>query len=144
MSGLKSATIGIAVTLGLGVVLAVASSIDYETGATEGVLEYVYVEQVVGHEAKYSAREFQVHGNVVHGTLAMSADGEHYAFEIEHGGARMKVRYFDHLPDTFAEGGEVVMTGRFAADGTFDSKTMSAKCPSKYEEKDAGPLLRKT
>ncbi len=130
-----------AIQIGLGVVLvgAVATFIFWPASgqdAAEGVLEYAYVEEVVEKPELYADREFKVHGVVVPGTVRQkkNASGD-YRFEIEHGGERLKVHYTDMVPDTFAEGGEVVLTGRLNAAGdTVESSEMSAKCPSKYED----------
>ena len=105
-------------------------------GAQEGVLEYVYVDKVVEDPTSFQGRTFKVHGIVVEGTVRQkkNTSGD-YTFEIEHEGERLKVHYTDMVPDTFAEGGEVVLTGRLSQDGeTVESSEMSAKCPSKYEE----------
>lgn len=131
-----------AIQIGLGVVLvgAVATFILWpgsgEDGQAEGVLEYAYVEEVVANPEVYADREFKVHGVVVPGTVRQKKnDSGDYRFEIEHEGKRLKVHYTDMVPDTFAEGGEVVLTGRLNDAGdTVESAEMSAKCPSKYEE----------
>lgn len=106
------------------------------SGETEGVLEYVYVDEVVDRTGEFVAREFKVHGVVVEGSVRQKKnESGDYRFEIEHEGKRLKVHYTDMVPDTFAEGGEVVLTGRLNAAGdTVESSEMSAKCPSKYEE----------
>ena len=44
--------------------------------------------------------------------------------------------------DTFAEGGEVVLTGTLQ-DGRFESDEMAAKCPSKYEEQASADPTKK-
>ncbi|MCA9683847.1 MAG: cytochrome c maturation protein CcmE [Myxococcales bacterium] len=104
----------------------------------EGVLEYVYADKVVDTPSDYQGREFKVHGNVVEGTLRQAKGGD-YHFVIESKGKRLKVVYDDHLPDTFAEGGEVVMTGHLDEEGVLRSSEMTAKCPSKYEEEPGAP-----
>ncbi len=104
--------------------------------AGEGVLEYVYADEVVEAPERFTAREFQVHGLVVEGTVRQKKGGAgDYTFEIEYEGQRLPVHYADMVPDTFAEGGEVVLTGRLI-DGRIEATEMSAKCPSKYEEQD--------
>lgn len=130
-----------AIQIGLGVVLAgaVVTFIFWPAAgenAAEGVLEYAYVEEVVENPALYADREFKVHGVVVPGTVRQKKnDSGDYRFEIEHEGKRLKVHYTDMVPDTFAEGGEVVLTGRLNDEGdTVESSEMSAKCPSKYDE----------
>lgn len=79
---------------------------------------------------------FKVHGIVVEGSIQQKkgTTGD-YRFVIEHGGQRLSVHFTNIPPDTFQEGGEVVLTGRLDAAGeVFESEEMSAKCPSKYEE----------
>lgn len=105
----------------------------------EGVLEYVYVDAVVAEPDKFEDRQIKVHGNVVEDTLRQADNGD-YHFVIEYKGKRLKVVYDDLLPDTFMEGGEVVLTGSLSGDGsTLRSSEMTAKCPSKYEEEPGAP-----
>ena len=118
--------------------LAVAGAVSYLVLADDGdgVLEYVYAEKVVASPAEYSGRTIKVHGTVVPGTIRqkIGSSGD-YTFEIESEGQRLAVHFTNMVPDTFAEGGEVVLTGRLTEDGSrFDSDEMAAKCPSKYEE----------
>jgi len=106
----------------------------------EGVLEYVYVDKVVEAPADFVGRDIKVHGIVVEGTLHQDTDDGEYHFVIEFKGKRLEVTYDDLLPDTFAEGGEVVLTGRLNDTGSLlRSSEMTAKCPSKYEEEPGAP-----
>ena len=126
----------LATKLVIGLVVAGAVSYLVLADEGEGVLEYVYVEKVVEAPAKYAGRTIKVHGTVVPGTVRqkVGASGD-YTFEIEREGRRLAVHYTNMVPDTFAEGGEVVLTGRLSDGGDrFDSDEMAAKCPSKYEE----------
>jgi len=105
----------------------------------EGVLEYVYADKVVTQPQAFAGRLIKVHGTVVEGSVKqkVGSTGD-YRFVIESAGKRLAVHYTNLVPDTFAEGGEVVLTGRLDATGAlFTSDEMSAKCPSKYEEQDA-------
>lgn len=100
----------------------------------EGVLDYVYVDKVVDNVDKYTGRQIKVHGVVVAGTVRQKVgDAGDYTFEIEREGRRLPVHYTNMVPDTFQEGGEVVLTGELVG-GRFESEEMAAKCPSKYEE----------
>ncbi|MCB9568098.1 MAG: cytochrome c maturation protein CcmE [Myxococcales bacterium] len=120
--------------LGLALAGAVAYLVMADEG--EGVLEYVYVDKVMAAPADYVGRTIKVHGTVVPGTIRqkVGSSGD-YTFEIEREGKRLAVHYTNMVPDTFAEGGEVVLTGQLpSADGVFTSDEMAAKCPSKYEE----------
>lgn len=116
--------------------LAIAGSAVYmvSAGDTEGVLEYIYVDKFVDAMPAYAGRTVKVHGTVVPGTVRqkVGAAGD-YTFEVERDGRRLPVHFTNMVPDTFAEGGEVVLTGELL-DGRFESEEMAAKCPSKYEE----------
>ncbi len=112
----------------------------------EGVLEYVYVDQVMAQPERYAGRTIKVHGIVVPGSIQQrkGSTGD-YRFVIERAGQRLAVHYTNLVPDTFQEGGEVVLTGQLRDGGTlFESDEMSAKCPSKYEEEQhvSSPLAK--
>ena len=116
------------------VAAAVAGLIYFDSG--EGVLEYVYANEVVAAPDRFVDREFRVHGLVVEGSVRQKKGGAgDYTFDITYEGEQLAVHYADMVPDTFAEGGEVVLTGTLD-NGRFEATEMSAKCPSKYEETD--------
>jgi len=126
--------------IGIGGSLLAAVAVLILTRPAEGVLEYVYVDKVVDAPDRFAGRNIKVHGNVVVGTLHQDPDDGEYHFVIEFRGKRLEVVYDDLLPDTFAEGGEVVLTGKLDDNGgTLRSSEMSAKCPSKYEEEPGLP-----
>lgn len=105
------------------------------TSSGEGVLDYIFVDKVVDNPAMYSGRMIKVHGTVVPGTVKQKkGEAGDYTFDIEREGRRLAVHYTSMVPDTFAEGGEVILTGELQ-DGRFESEEMAAKCPSKYEER---------
>lgn len=113
---------------------AAALTMFLDTG--EGVLEYVYVEKIFEDPEHFQGRTFKVHGTVVEGSIKQKkgTTGD-YRFVIQHEGKRLAVHFTNIPPDTFQEGGEVILTGRLNGAGdTFESEEMSAKCPSKYEE----------
>lgn len=131
--------------IGLAVVVAGAIAVMVALDPGEGVLEYLYVDQVVakleqdpGH---FAGRTIKVHGTVVEGTVKQKkgTTGD-YRFTVEHGGQRIDVHFTNIPPDTFQEGGEVVLVGSFDGTGkVFESEDMSAKCPSKYENEVKAP-----
>ncbi|MEM6289644.1 MAG: cytochrome c maturation protein CcmE [Myxococcota bacterium] len=125
--------------IGIGLVVAGAVGYLVFSDPGEGVLEYVYAEKVVATPDKYKGRTIQVHGTVVDGSIKKKkgSTGD-YRFIIESQGERLAVHFTNIPPDTFQEGGEVVLTGRLSDGGDlFESDEMSAKCPSKYEEEDS-------
>ncbi len=129
-----------ATQIGIGAVILGAVAFLILSSPDEGVLEYVYVDRVVEEPDNFMDREFKVHGNVVEGSLVQDKDDGEYHFVIEFKGKRLEVVYDDLLPDTFMEGGEVVLTGRLDDNGeVLRSSEMTAKCPSKYEEEPGAP-----
>lgn len=140
-----------ATKMGLGAVVAGAIGFLVLSDRGEGVLEYVYVDKVTEQPADYEGRRIKVHGKVVPGSITKKkgTTGD-YQFVIEHEGRRLDVHFTNIPPDTFQEGGEVVLTGELTRDGTlFESDEMSAKCPSKYEEEqtiqqDVAPAPQKS
>jgi cytochrome c-type biogenesis protein CcmE len=144
--------LGTGTKIGLATVIAGAIAVMVALDPGEGVLEYVYVDKVADDPAHFAGRTIKVHGLVVEGSIKQKkgTTGD-YRFVIEYDGKRLPVHFTDIPPDTFQEGGEVVVTGRLDAAGeTFESEEMSAKCPSKYENETkapggaAGPVSTKT
>ena len=53
--------------------------------------------------------------------------------DIEQPETSFPVHFQGPLPDTFQEGGDVVVEGRYTADGGFEATTLLTKCGSRYE-----------
>jgi cytochrome c-type biogenesis protein CcmE len=147
--------LGTGTKIGIGVVLAGAIAVMVALDPGEGVIEYLYVDQAVAKlEADpnhFGGRTLKVAGIVVDGSVKKSKDTGDYRFKVEHGGQRIDVLFTNIPPDTFQEGGEVVLVGSFDSSGkVFESEDMTAKCPSKYENEAkapggaAGPVPAKT
>ncbi len=127
--------LGTGTKIGLAVVVAGAIGAMVALDPGEGVLEYVYVDKVTADPSHFTGRMIKVHGTVVEGSIQKKkgATGD-YRFVVENKGQRLAVHFTNIPPDTFAEGGEVILTGRLNDAGDlFQSEEMSAKCPSKYE-----------
>ncbi len=136
--------LGTGTKIGLGVVLAGALGLMVALDPNEGVLEYLYVEQVVEkmieNPTHFRDRVIKVHGTVVKGSIKKSKETGDYLFAVEHGGRSLDVLFTNIPPDTFQEEGEVVLIGSFDETGKrFVSDDMNAKCPSKYENEVQAP-----
>lgn len=78
----------------------------------------------------------KVGGRVLPGTVAFdqrSLDLRFDILDIENGETRFPVHYQGPLPDTFEEGVDVVVEGRFTSAGVFEASTVLTKCGSRYE-----------
>jgi cytochrome c-type biogenesis protein CcmE len=127
------------VTLGLlvgGVAYLFASS------AGEAFEYYKHVDEILAQPGQWEHKRVQMHGFVVPGSISRKLDKEHqqveYKFRAVNCGKEMEVRYAGTVPDTFKDRAEVVLKGTIA-DGTFQARDISAKCPSKYQARPDGP-----
>jgi cytochrome c-type biogenesis protein CcmE len=139
MSRPKKKIISGIVTLGLlvgGVAYLFASS------AGEAFEYYKHVDEILAQPGQWEHKHVQMHGFVVPGSIAKRFDKEHsqieYKFQAVNCGKQMEVRYSGTVPDTFKDRAEIVVKGTIA-DGRFEARDISAKCPSKYQAKPDGP-----
>lgn len=109
------------------------------TGMQDSMVYYhTPAELVEKAEADPSYHELglKVGGRVLPGTVAFdqrSLDLQFDIVDIENGSTRFPVRYTGPLPDTFEEGVDVVVEGRFTEAGVFEATTVLTKCGSRYE-----------
>ena len=78
----------------------------------------------------------KVNGKVVEGSYSSEEQGLLHTFtvhDLEDEGVTFQVEYRAGLPDTFVDGSEVVLEGRYRADGVFEAHTVLTKCGSRYE-----------
>jgi cytochrome c-type biogenesis protein CcmE len=85
-----------------------------------------------------SARELgvKVGGRVQPGSVAFdqtTLDLRFTIVDIQTGKTTFPVHYQGPLPDTFEEGRDVVIEGRYTAAGVFEATTVLTKCGSRYE-----------
>ena len=127
------------ITLGLlvgGVAYLFASS------AGEAFEYYKHVDEIMAQPAQWEHKHVQMHGFVLPGSIMKRLDKEHqqieYKFQVVNCGSQVEVRYSGTVPDTFKDRAEVVVKGTLA-DGRFEAREISAKCPSKYGTRPDGP-----
>lgn len=106
------------------------------TGFNESMQYYVSIEEVNSMKGEALSKGLRVKGNLVPGSVEKSNHSLEVFFIIEENGHQMKVRYDKELPDTFVDGSEVLVEGKFTQAGYFDAEMLMAKCPSKYESSD--------
>src|SRR5258706_16073358 len=124
---------GIQFTVGL---LVIAGGLVALAGVSfkQNLVYYITVGEYLDRQASLPVNGYRVNGNVVKGSLVRSSEGIGVTFAITDGKRTMPVAYARELPDTFKEGGEVVVEGTRESDGTFHARSLLAKCPSKYEK----------
>jgi len=111
---------------------------------TEGTEYYKHVDEVMASPEQWYGRRLQLHGFVVKDSILRRRDGLDYKFKVESQGKIVDARYTGIVPDTFKDGAEVVIKGTLGPDGfAVEPNGVMAKCPSKYEAKQA-PVGGKT
>ncbi|MFQ5824912.1 MAG: cytochrome c maturation protein CcmE [bacterium] len=106
------------------------------SGFNENMQYYRTIEEAKTMGKKVYAEGLRVKGNLVAGSLVTNPDNLQVSFRITENGHEMEVHYNGILPDTFKEGSEVIVEGKYTSEGYFDAQTVMAKCPSKYESAD--------
>ncbi len=86
---------------------------------------------------QYDGKNVKVGGRVVDGTIDRDAGGVHFTIQDLTGKTdTVKVTYSGQMPNTFEDGVDVVIVGKYAAaDGVVAADELQTKCPSKYEGK---------
>ena len=115
----------------------------FVSSAGEAFEYYKHVDEITANPQKWEHKHVQMHGFVAPGSIyKRPLDKGHqqieYKFTAVNCGQTMEVHYSGTVPDTFKDRAEVVVKGSLA-DGFFDAREISAKCPSKYQARPDGP-----
>ena len=86
---------------------------------------------------QYDGKNVKVGGKVIAGTINRDASGVHFTIQDLTGKTdTVKVTYNGQMPNTFEDGVDVVIVGKYAAaDGVVSADQLQTKCPSKYKGK---------
>jgi cytochrome c-type biogenesis protein CcmE len=87
----------------------------------------------VSNDPSFRENGVKIGARVVSGTIERPAGGRSVAFTMTDGAKTYRVAYRGIIPDTFADGVDVVVEGRLGEDGVFHATTLLAKCASRYE-----------
>ena len=104
------------------------------TSSTSQTLVYYYsVEEFQSQLDRLQSRGIRINGKAA----GIETRGGECRFQVVGEQESLAVVYRGLLPDTFKEGSEVVIEGRWDPAGQhFKATTVLAKCPSKYEGAD--------
>lgn len=109
------------------------------TGVQDTMVYYLTPTELVAKvstDASFHEVGVKVGARVIEGSLESNPDELEYRFrvkDIETEGTTFPVVYNGPLPDTFQEGRDVVLEGRFTEAGVFEATTLLTKCGSRYE-----------
>ena len=131
----KTKKIGVTV-----LVLGVAFGVLLSQSLGESLQQYKYVDEVMASPHEWEGKSLKLHGYVKAGSIARKPNTTEYRFDIQRNGQVVRAYYDGIPPDTFKDESEVVITG-VMADDSFHATEMTAKCPSKYEERPSATGL---
>ena len=110
------------------------------TGVSESMVYYLTPTELLERvESDPSFRQVgvKVSGRVVEGSWERESGArpvhEFRVADLDDPAVAFAVRYEDMVPDTFNDRAEVVLEGRFGADGVFRAYSVLTKCGSRYE-----------
>jgi len=109
------------------------------TGMRDSMIYYHTPSELIakiGADPSYQELGLKVGGRVSPGTVLFdqrSLDLQFHVLDIQDGTTSFPVHYQGPLPDTFEEGRDVVIEGRFTSAGVFEATTVLTKCGSRYE-----------
>jgi len=102
-------------------------------GLKGGKVFYMTPQEFVN--SKYNNRErVRLTGRVQIGSAKISNDKPELYFILEDEEAKIPIHYAGNVPESFAEGLDVVAEGRMG-ENFFEAKELIVKCPSKYESR---------
>ena len=114
----------------------------------DGTEYFKNLDEFLPQQQTWQGKQLQLHGNVVPGSIMRSrANSLEWRFKVQNNPAKggggepggiVNASYTGVVPDTFKDEAEVVLKGKLSPDGFHvDPNGVMAKCPSKYETKDA-------
>ncbi|MFH1018186.1 MAG: cytochrome c maturation protein CcmE [Pseudomonadota bacterium] len=115
------------ILLGIGIILA--------TALPKSLQYYVTVDELMAKESQYLGKTLKVAGTVEPGSVEPGADSMTHRFRVANAGKIVSVTFRGGLPDTFKEGIDVVVTGKYTSEGTMVATEVLAKCASRYEDR---------
>lgn len=109
------------------------------TGVSETMVYYLTPTELMAKvqaDPSFHQVGVKVSGKVVSGSWERATSEQPNRFvveDLEEGEIQFPVVYDGVLPDTFSDEAQVVLEGRYDADGVFEATTVLTKCGSRYE-----------
>lgn len=121
-----------------GVILIIAISYLIFTGIQKTALYYLTVSELRDGEASTYGELVRINGRVLDGSIHWNSKEGTLHFIITDGENKLPIIHQGIAPDTFKDGAEVVVQGRYTPENMFEADKIMAKCPSKYEAQANG------
>ena len=99
---------------------------------SESVPYYFTVSELSNQGNATYIENVRVNGIVSPGSIEQKTDTLNTSFTLTDGEKKLQVNYHGILPQTFEEGKEIIIEGKYDPNGTFEASAILTKCPSKY------------
>ncbi len=118
--------------IGAGIIVVTLSWLGW-IGARESKTYYHTIAELPTLKSSEARHRMRVAGDVQPGSIARLTGRVDFVLQAE--GKSLPVSYVgtDPLPDTFVDGAQALVEGRWMPDGRFVAEKVQAKCASKYE-----------
>lgn len=113
-------------------------------GASTAWQYYMTVDECVAGAATLAADRIRVSGTVAADTLRIAADRKQAVFSLRGRQQQLPVVCTGPLPDSLAEGIDVVVEGRLDASGSLRGEKIPTRCASKYRSQDSRAVSPRT
>lgn len=135
MSKSRNNTLILAVVSGLVIVAGIGYMVTSSVNDGSALEYFKDVHQALATPKRWIDKRLRLRGNVVAGTIQKKKASLEYRFAMYSGDRWVEVNYRGLVPDTFKDCAEVVVKGKLLNAKEFKADEITAKCPSKYEEK---------
>ena len=114
------------------IILSIIGYLTY-TGIRDTMAYYLTVGELLAKGPFNGNVGLRVGGRVVPDSIQWNPKDLKLSFRIKDGESSLHVDYQGVVPDSFKPGNEVIVEGKYTAEGLFRATTIMPTCPSKYE-----------
>jgi len=107
------------------------------TGLNTNMVYYYHVDEFLPKAHSLEGEVIKVNGKVIDGSITKSQLDYRFGIHGVTAANIVQVEYHGVVPDTFKNGSDVVVEGKYdSRSKVFHATTLLAKCPTKYEPQD--------
>ena len=114
------------------IVLSIIGYLTY-TGIRDTMAYFLTVSELLARGPSDENVGLRVAGEVIPDSIQWNPKDLKLSFRIRDGESSLQVDYQGVVPDSFKPGKEVIVEGKYTAEGLFRAATIMPTCPSKYE-----------
>lgn len=114
------------------IILCIIGYLTY-TGIRDTMVYHLTVSELLAKGPPGENVGLRVGGEVIPDSIQWNPKDLKLSFRVRDGESSLQVDYQGVVPDSFKPGKEVIVEGKYTAEGLFRAATIMPTCPSKYE-----------